>query len=111
MRVTNPSPYMFHLEFPEAVVTGASPEVLVRLDGRRVDVRPLAGTRRRGRSVEETKPWKRNCARIPKELAEHVMLIDLAQRRGSGGGARQRAPGRHHGRGNATPTSCTWFPT
>ena len=48
LRVINPSPYMFHLEFPEAVVTGASPEVLVRLDGGEVEVRPIAGTRRRG---------------------------------------------------------------
>ena len=49
LRVINPSPYMFHLEFPEAVVTGASPEVLVRLDGGDIEVRPIAGTRRAGR--------------------------------------------------------------
>jgi anthranilate synthase component 1 len=79
MRVTNPSPYMFHLEFPEAVVTGASPEVLVRLDGRRVDVRPLAGTRRRGRSVEEDEALEKELRADPKELAEHVMLIDLGR--------------------------------
>ena len=53
LRVINPSPYMFHLEFPEAVVTGASPEVLVRLEGGEVEVRPIAGTRRRGASAEE----------------------------------------------------------
>src|SRR6185312_11247688 len=53
LRVMNPSPYMYHLEFPEAVVTGASPEVLVRLDGRRLEVRPIAGTRRRGRTADE----------------------------------------------------------
>ena len=53
LRVTNPSPYMFHLEFPEAVVTGASPECLVRLDGRKVEVRPIAGTRRAGPHPEE----------------------------------------------------------
>ena len=53
LRVTNPSPYMFHLEFPEAVVTGASPEVLVRLDEGKVEVRPLAGTRRRGITASE----------------------------------------------------------
>jgi anthranilate synthase component 1 len=70
---------MFHLEFPEAVVTGASPEVLVRLDGRRVDVRPLAGTRRRGRSVEEDEALEKELRADPKELAEHVMLIDLGR--------------------------------
>ena len=53
LRVINPSPYMYHLEFPEAVVTGASPEVLVRLDGGDVEVRPIAGTRRRGANAEE----------------------------------------------------------
>jgi anthranilate synthase component I len=53
LRVINPSPYMFHLEFPEAIVTGASPEALVRLEGAEVEVRPIAGTRRRGATVEE----------------------------------------------------------
>ncbi len=79
LRVTNPSPYMFHLEFPEAVVTGASPEVLVRLDGRRVEVRPIAGTRPRGRSVEEDQALEKELLADPKELAEHVMLIDLGR--------------------------------
>jgi len=79
LRVTNPSPYMFHLEFPEAVVTGASPEVLVRLDGRRVDVRPLAGTRRRGTSAEDDQALEKELLADPKELAEHVMLIDLGR--------------------------------
>jgi anthranilate synthase component 1 len=79
LRVTNPSPYMFHLEFPEAVVTGASPEVLVRLDGHRVEVRPIAGTRRRGRSVEEDQALEKELLSDPKELAEHVMLIDLGR--------------------------------
>jgi anthranilate synthase component 1 len=60
-------------------VTGASPEVLVRLDGRRVDVRPLAGTRRRGRSVEEDEALEKELRADPKELAEHVMLIDLGR--------------------------------
>ncbi|HEX7598073.1 MAG TPA: anthranilate synthase component I family protein, partial [Polyangia bacterium] len=79
LRVTNPSPYMFHLEFPEAVVTGASPEVLVRLDGRRVEVRPIAGTRRRGRSGEEDLALEKELLSDPKERAEHVMLIDLGR--------------------------------
>jgi len=79
LRVTNPSPYMFHLEFPEAVVTGASPEVLVRLDGRKVEVRPLAGTRRRGATAAEDVALGKELLADPKERAEHVMLIDLGR--------------------------------
>jgi len=60
LRVTNPSPYMFHLEFPEAQITGASPEALVRLDGRRIEVRPIAGTRPRGKTESEDQLWRPN---------------------------------------------------
>jgi anthranilate synthase component 1 len=79
LRVINPSPYMFHLEFPEAVVTGASPEVLVRLDGGDVEVRPIAGTRRRGANAEEDAALEAELRNDPKELAEHTMLIDLGR--------------------------------
>jgi anthranilate synthase component I len=79
LRVMNPSPYMYHLEFPEAVVTGASPEVLVRLDGERLEVRPIAGTRRRGRTAEEDMALETELRADPKERAEHVMLIDLGR--------------------------------
>jgi anthranilate synthase component 1 len=79
LRVTNPSPYMFHLEFPEAVVTGASPEVLVRLDGKKVEVRPIAGTRRRGATPAEDAALEKELLGDPKERAEHVMLIDLGR--------------------------------
>ena len=79
LRVINPSPYMFHLEFPEAVVTGASPEVLVRLDGGEVEVRPIAGTRRRGATPEEDAALEAELRADPKELAEHIMLIDLGR--------------------------------
>jgi len=79
LRVINPSPYMFHLEFPEAVVTGASPEVLVRLDGRKVEVRPIAGTRRRGATAVEDLALEKELLADPKERAEHVMLIDLGR--------------------------------
>lgn len=79
LRVTNPSPYMFHLEFPEAVVTGASPECLVRLDGQKIEVRPIAGTRRRGATVEEDLRLEGELRADPKECAEHVMLIDLGR--------------------------------
>ncbi|HET6279870.1 MAG TPA: anthranilate synthase component I [Polyangia bacterium] len=79
LRVTNPSPYMFHLEFPEAVVTGASPECLVRVDGGEVEVRPLAGTRKRGATPEEDLLLEQELRADPKERAEHVMLIDLGR--------------------------------
>jgi anthranilate synthase component 1 len=79
LRVTNPSPYMFHLEFPEAVITGASPEALVRLDGRKVEVRPIAGTRPRGRSPAEDAALEAELRADEKERAEHVMLIDLGR--------------------------------
>lgn len=79
LRVTNPSPYMFHLDFPEAIVTGASPEVLVRFDRGEIELRPLAGTRRRGATPEEDAALEAELIRDPKERAEHVMLIDLGR--------------------------------
>jgi anthranilate synthase component 1 len=79
LRVTNPSPYMFHLEFPEAVVTGASPEVLVRMESGYVEVRPIAGTARRGATPAEDARLETEMRADPKEVAEHVMLIDLGR--------------------------------
>jgi len=79
LRVINPSPYMFHLEFPEARVTGASPETLVRLEGGRVEVRPIAGTRPRGATIAEDERLAAELRADPKELAEHLMLIDLGR--------------------------------
>jgi anthranilate synthase component 1 len=79
LRVINPSPYMFHLEFPEAIVTGASPEVLVRLEAGEVEVRPIAGTHRRGVTAEEDAALEAELRADPKERAEHVMLIDLGR--------------------------------
>jgi anthranilate synthase component 1 len=79
LRVVNPSPYMFHLAFPEVQVTGASPEVLVRVENGRVMVRPIAGTRPRGRSSDEDARLERELCADPKERAEHVMLIDLGR--------------------------------
>ncbi|HEX3697464.1 MAG TPA: anthranilate synthase component I [Polyangia bacterium] len=79
LRVTNPSPYMFHLEFPEAVITGASPECLVRVENGEVTVRPLAGTRRRGATPAEDAALQAELSADPKERAEHVMLIDLGR--------------------------------
>jgi anthranilate synthase component 1 len=79
LRVINPSPYMFHLEFPEARVTGASPETLVRASDGRVEVRPIAGTRPRGRTPAEDERLAAELLTDPKELAEHLMLIDLGR--------------------------------
>ncbi|MEZ4368208.1 MAG: chorismate-binding protein [Kofleriaceae bacterium] len=79
LRVINPSPYMFHLQFPEAIVTGASPETLVRLDGGVVEVRPLAGTRPRGATAAEDARLADELRADAKECAEHLMLIDLGR--------------------------------
>jgi len=79
MRAINPSPYLFFLRCEEAVLIGASPEVHVRLEDGRIDLRPLAGTRRRGRSPEEDAALEREMLSDPKERAEHVMLVDLGR--------------------------------
>ncbi len=85
LRVLSPAPYMYLLEFPEQAgapalaIAGASPETLVRVEGRQVTLRPIAGTRRRGRSVEEDAALAAEMLADPKERAEHVMLIDLAR--------------------------------
>ena len=79
LRVINPSPYMFHLEFPEARVTGASPETLVRVADGRVEVRPIAGTRPRGRTAADDDRLAAELLADPKERAEHLMLIDLGR--------------------------------
>jgi len=79
LRVINPSPYMFHLAYPEATVTGASPETLVRKDGDRISLRPIAGTRPRGATHDEDVALAVELAHDPKECAEHLMLIDLGR--------------------------------
>jgi len=79
LRVINPSPYMFHLEFPEARVTGASPETLVRVADGRVELRPIAGTRPRGRTAADDERLAAELLADPKERAEHLMLIDLGR--------------------------------
>lgn len=81
LRVTNPAPYMYAMELPSASLVGASPEVLVRVDrdSRRVTVRPIAGTRPRGRTEAEDLALERELLADPKERAEHLMLIDLGR--------------------------------
>ena len=79
LRLVNPSPYMYYLHHPEATVVGSSPEALVQLRHGRVISRPIAGTRRRGRSEEHDKRLEAELVEHPKERAEHVMLVDLAR--------------------------------
>ncbi|MEZ4404316.1 MAG: chorismate-binding protein [Kofleriaceae bacterium] len=79
LRVVNPSPYMFHLRYPQATVTGASPETLVRLDDGVVSVRPIAGTRPRGATRDQDAALADELLADPKERAEHLMLIDLGR--------------------------------
>ncbi len=79
LRSINPSPYMFYLEMGETRLVGTSPEVLVRLEGKKVETRPIAGTRRRGRTPEEDEAMEVDLLADPKERAEHVMLIDLGR--------------------------------
>lgn len=79
LRRVNPSPYMFYLKYGNLHVVGSSPEVLVRLEGSRVETRPIAGTRRRGRDPENDRRMERELLADPKERAEHIMLVDLGR--------------------------------
>ncbi len=79
LRTLNPSPYMFYFDFRDFHVVGASPEILVRQEGRKVTLRPIAGTRRRGATPEEDRALAEELIGDPKERAEHVMLIDLGR--------------------------------
>jgi anthranilate synthase component I len=79
LRVVNPSPFMFYLRTPEVTLVGSSPEILVRVINGLVTVRPLAGTRRRGRDEAEDKQLAEELLADPKECAEHVMLVDLGR--------------------------------
>ena len=79
LRVLNPSPFMFYLEGGDATLVGASPELLVRLEGDLVEMRPIAGTRRRGLTDEEDRALADELLGDEKERAEHVMLVDLAR--------------------------------
>ena len=79
LRLLNPSPYMFFLEFGDLKVVGSSPEALVKLQGRSASLRPIAGTLPRGETSEEDLRNEQNLLADPKESAEHVMLVDLAR--------------------------------
>ncbi|MGM0584616.1 MAG: anthranilate synthase component I [Pseudomonadota bacterium] len=79
LRRTNPSPYMFFFNFGGFQVVGASPEILVRVRGGTVTIRPIAGTRPRGRTPEEDEALEADLLADPKERAEHLMLLDLGR--------------------------------
>jgi anthranilate synthase component 1 len=79
LRTLNPSPYMFFLRLDDTVIAGASPEVMVRKEGKRVELRPIAGTRPRGVTPGEDARLAEELLADPKERAEHVMLVDLGR--------------------------------
>jgi len=79
LRSLNPSPYMFYYHFGDFHVVGASPEILVRLEGDTVTVRPIAGTRPRGKTTQEDATLAADLLADPKECAEHLMLMDLGR--------------------------------
>ncbi|UTG91734.1 anthranilate synthase component I [Geobacter sulfurreducens] len=79
LRTLNPSPYMFFLRLDDTLVVGASPEVMVRREGNRVELRPIAGTRPRGATPEQDEQLAEELLADPKERAEHVMLVDLGR--------------------------------
>ncbi|PWU11430.1 MAG: anthranilate synthase component I [Verrucomicrobia bacterium] len=80
LRFVNPSPYMYCLQFPEGFsLVGSSPEVHVRVTGKKVEIRPIAGTRRRGQNKDEETALEADLLADAKERAEHLMLVDLAR--------------------------------
>lgn len=79
LRFLNPSPYMYYLDFGDLKVIGSSPEILVRLEEGKIETRPIAGTRKRGKTEEEDKALEKELLSDEKERAEHLMLVDLAR--------------------------------
>ena len=79
LRTVNPSPYMYFLDFEDFQIAGASPEPLIKVTGRRVETRPIAGTYPRGSDEEEDRRNAEDLLADPKERAEHVMLVDLGR--------------------------------
>ncbi|MBI5042656.1 MAG: anthranilate synthase component I [Nitrospirae bacterium] len=79
LRAVNPSPYMFFLRLGDFSMAGSSPEVLVRCENSEITLRPIAGTRKRGKTAEEDKALENELLADPKERAEHIMLVDLGR--------------------------------
>ena len=79
LRTTNPSPFMFFFNFTDFQIIGASPEILVRLRNNKITIRPIAGTRPRGKTVKEDMYYEKDLLKDKKELSEHLMLLDLGR--------------------------------
>ena len=79
LRLTNPSPFMFFFNFKDFQIIGASPEILVRLRNNEVTIRPIAGTRPRGKNIREDNFYKKDLLADKKEISEHLMLLDLGR--------------------------------
>ncbi len=79
LRLTNPSPFMFYFNFKDFQIIGASPEILVRLRNNQVTIRPIAGTRPRGKNLKEDNFYKKDLLSDKKEISEHLMLLDLGR--------------------------------
>ncbi len=79
LRRINPSPYLFYLRLGDILQIGSSPEILVRLENNEIELRPIAGTRKRGNTVEEDLALEKELLADPKERAEHLMLVDLGR--------------------------------
>jgi anthranilate synthase component 1 len=79
LRILNPSPYLFFLDFEKFCLVGSSPEVMVRIQNKEILLKPIAGTRRRGKSIAEDLTLSRELIEDPKERAEHMMLVDLGR--------------------------------
>ncbi len=79
LRVINPSPYMYYLETGKCTIAGSSPEILVRVEGDTIELRPIAGTRKRGKTPGEDLLMEQELRADPKEIAEHIMLVDLGR--------------------------------
>ena len=79
LRYLNPSPYLFFMNFNNFVIVGSSPEILIKLDDKKVTIRPIAGTRKRGKNPTEDFNLKNELINDPKEISEHLMLLDLGR--------------------------------
>ena len=79
LRYLNPSPYLFFMNFKNFSIVGSSPEILIKLENQKVTIRPIAGTRKRGKTKSEDESLKNELLNDPKEIAEHLMLLDLGR--------------------------------
>ena len=79
LRHLNPSPYLFYMSFKEFTIVGSSPEILIKLDNKKVTIRPIAGTRKRGINKKEDEKLKNDLLNDSKEISEHLMLLDLGR--------------------------------